>query len=569
MIFVKSKYFPIYILLLLTVVFGGGCSGEGKRRSAMNAILETSREYTEKLSGDDSAIMFIDSLMSAMECQDSVFNKAVFNLCRNYLAKGRQADAYEYLRAIERVAKAHNYKGNEEFQLYLYLLSGASANEIGMSNLALEHYLEGLELAKKTGNIKFQAFFLNNIGVSYFHIADYDHTLDYFSQSLEINKQQGDRRNILLNYNNLMEVAQLRDDIEGAMTYALLAIQSIDEVEDADLFFVMQSMLGDIYRKKCNFDMASSYLTNAMNNQRKLGHDSDLFDTYMFMSNLSIDMQRQDSARYYADLAYGLTDSLSNPLLVSRALEKQAEIEELVGNYELGNKLIRRSYSLRDSMRLEEDRNRMVQSCRIFDIEKQESDDTRYRVSPWLLLFVGVVAAIAVALLCIKLSRARKRLSDAGVVEAGLRGQLDACNRRLTKYSLREVKEEEGIEAISSSLRSVLLGLNTRDKVNRDRIKELLGKLDQFERTEEGSDFRYYFEQVHPSFYKRLLEAYPDLTEKEQRLCAFLALGLSTKDIANITFREVRSVESQRNRLRKKIGLETDDNLMEWCKSFC
>ena len=48
------------------------------------------------------------------------------------------------------------------------------------------------------------------------------------------------------------------------------------------------------------------------------------------------------------------------------------------------------------------------------------------------------------------------------------------------------------------------------------------------------------------------LIAVATLTVKEKHLCAFISLGLSTKEIAAITFREVRSCESSRNRLRKK-----------------
>lgn len=73
-----------------------------------------------------------------------------------------------------------------------------------------------------------------------------------------------------------------------------------------------------------------------------------------------------------------------------------------------------------------------------------------------------------------------------------------------------------------------------------------------------------YFEQVHPSFYKNIEEKCPDLTIKEKRLCAFLRLGLSTKDIASITFTEVRSVESARNRLRKKLDIASDESLIEF-----
>jgi DNA-binding CsgD family transcriptional regulator len=82
--------------------------------------------------------------------------------------------------------------------------------------------------------------------------------------------------------------------------------------------------------------------------------------------------------------------------------------------------------------------------------------------------------------------------------------------------------------------------------------------------TNSWEEFSYYFEKVHPSFYQNLEKQCPELTTKEKRLCAFLALGLSSKEISAITFKEVRSVESARNRLRKKLGVNQEDNLTDF-----
>ena len=82
------------------------------------------------------------------------------------------------------------------------------------------------------------------------------------------------------------------------------------------------------------------------------------------------------------------------------------------------------------------------------------------------------------------------------------------------------------------------------------------------------SDFREVFGKVYPSFFDHIVERYGDLTPKEMRLCALLRLGLSTKSIADVTFREVRSVESARNRLRKKFGLRQQDNLITFLHQF-
>jgi len=66
------------------------------------------------------------------------------------------------------------------------------------------------------------------------------------------------------------------------------------------------------------------------------------------------------------------------------------------------------------------------------------------------------------------------------------------------------------------------------------------------------------FEQAHEQFLRKIKEAYPDLTPSDLRLCAFLRMNLSSKEIAPLLGISVRGVENHRYRLRKKMGLEHD-----------
>lgn len=68
-------------------------------------------------------------------------------------------------------------------------------------------------------------------------------------------------------------------------------------------------------------------------------------------------------------------------------------------------------------------------------------------------------------------------------------------------------------------------------------------------------EFQLSFNILHPGFYERLSEEFPTLTPNEKRLCAFLRLNLSTKEIAAITKQTPRSIDIARTRLRNKLNL--------------
>ena len=80
--------------------------------------------------------------------------------------------------------------------------------------------------------------------------------------------------------------------------------------------------------------------------------------------------------------------------------------------------------------------------------------------------------------------------------------------------------------------------------------------------------FEAHFDQVHENFLRNLRNAYPNLTPKDQKLCAYLRMNLTTKEIAPLMNISVRGVEISRYRLRKKLELETDTNLVDFIMKF-
>ncbi len=67
--------------------------------------------------------------------------------------------------------------------------------------------------------------------------------------------------------------------------------------------------------------------------------------------------------------------------------------------------------------------------------------------------------------------------------------------------------------------------------------------------------FRAYFESVNQSFFNNLYSAHPDLTPGEIRMCAFILMGLSNKEIAAMTNRSVRTIEVVKHNIRKKFDI--------------
>lgn len=81
-------------------------------------------------------------------------------------------------------------------------------------------------------------------------------------------------------------------------------------------------------------------------------------------------------------------------------------------------------------------------------------------------------------------------------------------------------------------------------------------------------EFETHFSQVYEDFYARLAQKHPELTPGERKLCAMLRLKLSTKEIAALTLQNPQSIDIARYRIRKKLKLSTEINLVSYLSGF-
>lgn len=111
---------------------------------------------------------------------------------------------------------------------------------------------------------------------------------------------------------------------------------------------------------------------------------------------------------------------------------------------------------------------------------------------------------------------------------------------------------------------------NTLPAPIQKKVTDMLQKIDENQRRQvfNWEDFKFHFDKVHQGFFTRLKGKYPRLTPKDQRLCAYIHLGLSTKDIAGLINITPESAEIGRIRLRKKLGLNRQDNLFTFLQAI-
>jgi hypothetical protein len=137
-----------------------------------------------------------------------------------------------------------------------------------------------------------------------------------------------------------------------------------------------------------------------------------------------------------------------------------------------------------------------------------------------------------------------------------LNSDIDAKNRELGIATMNMIKKNETLNSIKQEL-------NKQNGEN--SVTPVIRLIDKnINNAEDWKFFEEAFNHADKDFFKKVKELHPQLTANDLRLCAYLRLNLSSKEIAPLLNISVRSVEIKRYRLRKKISLAREINLNDY-----
>lgn len=142
------------------------------------------------------------------------------------------------------------------------------------------------------------------------------------------------------------------------------------------------------------------------------------------------------------------------------------------------------------------------------------------------------------------------------VEKKSLQEELELQNREMTTKMMYLLKKNEFLNTIAERLTEIKRKALPE---NQKAIQKLIVEMRQKKDDDIWNEFEAYFTKVNPEFYSKLNQLFPDLTPNEKKLCAFLRLNMSTKDISSITYQSVNSIAVSRSRLRKKLNIQGED----------
>lgn len=135
---------------------------------------------------------------------------------------------------------------------------------------------------------------------------------------------------------------------------------------------------------------------------------------------------------------------------------------------------------------------------------------------------------------------------------------LEYKNRELINMTIQLTKFNKSAERFIYALEEAIVPLEADFQ---DKFVSLINSFSIQLQDDTWNEIEILFLNLHQDFFNNLMEQFPGLTKNELRLCAFLRLNLSIKDIASVTHQSEETIKKARYRLRQKLNINSDESL--------
>ncbi len=463
----------------------------------------------------------------------------------------------------------------------------------GNFELSLDYQLKARAIYQNYPDNDGNLLVYNSMGLIYFYQQNYESALSNFLTSESLIDKFHKNDTITANqtrgrlFNNIGIVYDNTGKYDLALEYFARASTMSKRANDMRTLPSIYSNMGIIYIKTDRYALAESIFKEAFEIRKEQGDNHGLCKSYFHLGtvysaegDLELAIENLILAITYCEIANSMPGKAAALNQLSLSLAEN-------GNFDEAYKRQVEYKVLSDSLFKLETQGKITQAEMQFEYEKEkqalESQRSRkeliYVIIATILVFSVIILVVMYILQKTKaknqqLAKEKAEFERNAVEltnkELSLRKQnleydLELKNKELTTNVMYLLKKNELITEISERLIDLKKELK---KDNQHIIQKIIFDLRNAQDDDVWEEFEIRFNQVYNDFYERLHEKFPNLTPSEKKICAFLRLNMTTKEICALTRQSYNSLNVARARLRKKLNLDnTDTNLVNFLET--
>jgi len=481
---------------------------------------------------------------------------SLIQLAKSYI---RSSD---YLKAIESVNKALELASDLDMGQEV---AGANAilsliyYELGDYEKSTKLDFENLKYYEQTNNQKEIGLALGNIGIDFINQSNYEKGLEYFKKSFDIAVKNKDLNGMAYQYNNIAGVySEYFKDHRIALGYYKQALEINKKFDDKRQHGIYLMNIGNCLMKLNNTDSVLWYYQNANSTFKELNNTYLIADCQSLISDYYLKTGNLTRSVIYADSALLLGQKNNDKECIKIAAGLLHRIYLIKKDTIKAYKYAMIENEVKDSLQVLQNQKEVYRLEFQYNYEKNDKikQVTRQRKEKFLLV---VILSLISGLVIISLlfSRHRFKAKSLMLEKGSIEKELQFKNKELTINLISLIKKNEMLSEISNKMIEIGKG------AKKDETKEAINKISRELRNSADDkmlkEFTLRFQEIHTGFYESLLKSYPELTQNELKLCAFLRLNMSSKDISELTGQRILTIDHARYRLRKKLGISNSE----------
>lgn len=538
----------LYFLVFLFPLLGRGERKEDIQEKEVEGYID--KAYQSSYSNPVRAISFSNTaiLKAELSGNNNLVCRALVVLGRSYVNLGSFDMGFEaFYNALDKCPP-----DNEQLQAQINVNIGYLYISLGDIKKAFQFIERATELFTALGDTAGIASCYNAEGLAYERIEEDGKAEFSLQKSLALNRQLNDRKNIAANLNNL---GLLEGKPEEKIEWLKEAIQINKSLGANWSLAENYNNLGTQYFYKKDYEKALEELNSASVLATNLGAKELLCDNYRYQTWVYKAMGNYKKAYESMERLY--------------EMEKELLSDKKIREMEL-NIADRRFKAQQQELNLKQ------KELKIKSLERDMLLVIAFSLALFFGLFLGVwrfrhrrKIQLTLANREIEVQRQemiRLQLEKTEEERRNVEMELEFTKKELTNFACYMQSKNELIEKIKVMIRESYKDAKPEVKT---QLKTINAFISQYQNKEENAGpLIEEIERINAEFIVRLTTIHPDLSKNEKQLASFLRIDFSTKEIALLIGSTPKTVNMARYRLRKKLGLETDEGLSEYMKKM-
>lgn len=388
---------------------------------------------------------------------------------------------------------------------------------------ALAAYLEALRINEEIGDEATAAVNIGNVSNIYYYLSDFDRSFAYDMRALEVARRHNDRYGIAHSLESISSNYKARNEYREALDALNEALGLFQELGEKRYVAATLIKLGSLHELREESDPALARYQEALNISGEIGRDDIAINARLHIGTLKV--ARHEYAGAIPDLRLGL-DLAQEKKMLRLECDLRSQLATAlngIGESSEAFMLMSQRSALQEQLHGDQQRRSIAEMQARFDVERAERERDVLRLKNEHLEVMMEFRAKELTAMAMRLV------------------QKNSFLKKLRKDVAQLAREKpQAKEALEIFLREIMENLQGDDQWDR---------------------FEQEFQNVHQDYIQRIASEYPSLSPTELKVCALLKVNLSNKEIGNMLAITVRSVESHRYAIRKKIMLPAGSSL--------